>query len=206
MEKTFSINIPAEPYGEIDENAIAVNVTYNGPAYIVFSLDSNGNFYTMEGYYEDLSDFRLEGFIHDGHTFHILDANVNTFEAALLTRFYVNETVEDYSETLSSGEKVEFAYPPDGILNVFWKTELSYNPTNKSWSSPQRQQEPISNVVLLANIANRVAELETALANNTYTDDETTAINDWLAWGKAAATNYAGVAGWKIPYLPMPRY
>lgn len=206
MEKTFSINIPAEPYGEIDENAIAVNVTYNGPAYIVFSLDSNGDFYTMEGYFEDLSEFNLSDFVHDGHTFHVLDADKNTFEAALLTEFYTNETVTDYTETLATGEKVEYAYPPDGILGVFWKSSLSYNPANKTWSTPTRVEEPISLDDLLSNIQLRVSELETALANNTYTDDEKTAINEWITWGKAASTNYAGLKGWKLPYPPMPKY
>ena len=206
MEKTFSINIPSEPYGEIDENAIAVNVTYNGPAYIVFSLDSNGDFYSIEGNFEELSEFDLADFVHEGHTFHVLDASKNTFEAAHLTNFYTNETVEDYSETLSTGETVEYAYPMDGILNVFWKPGLSYNPENNTWSAPERVEEPISATEILKNIASRVAELETALADNTYTEEETKEINDWITWGKAAPTNYAGLAGWKIPHPPMPKY
>lgn len=207
MEKTFSINIPAEPYGEIDENAIAINVTYKGPAYIVFSLDSNGNFYTMEGYYDDLSDFNLKDFIHDGHTFHILDANTNTFEAALLTGFYTNDPMEQYVETLSTGEEINFQYPPDGILNVFWKKEIKYNPTSKVWSTPERVKEAISSKELLEIIQKKIVDMEAALANeNTFSDELKTEMNTWLTWAKSAATNYADLPGWKIPHPPTPMY
>lgn len=206
MEKTFSINIPAEPYGEIDENAVAVNITYNGPAYIVFSLNSNGDFFAMEGEFENLSDINLADFVHEGHTFHVLDADENAFEAALLTTFYTNETLEPYKETLPNGEEIDFSYPLDGVLSVFWERNPKYDPVTKTWSAPTRVAEPIPAADILANIQSRVTELETALANNTYTEEETTAINEWLVWGRAASTNYAGVKGWKIPYLPMPRF
>ncbi len=207
MEKTFQITIPSEPYGEIDENAVNVNVTYTGPAYLVFSLDANGNFFTIESMVDNASQINLSEFEHPGHTFHILDADANPFEAALITSEYTNETVEPFKQTLPTGEEISYEYPANGILGVFWKRELNYNPISRAWSTPERVREPISNVELLSIIQKKIVDMEAALAGeNTFSDDLKTEINNWLTWAKSAATNYAGLPGWKIPHPPTPMY
>ena len=152
MEKIFQITIPSEPYSEIDENAVNINVTYTGPAYLVFSLDANGNFFAIEGMFEEPSQINLSDFEHPGHTFYILDADANTFEASLITSQYNNEPVEPFTQTLPTGEEISYEYPANGILGVFWKRELNYNPISRVWSTPERVREPISNVELLSII------------------------------------------------------
>lgn len=205
MEKTFSVKIPNEPYGNIDENSPSVDITYNGHRYIVFSLDSNGKFYTMEGFFDELTEFNLNDFVHEGHTFHVLDADKDTFIAALLTNEYTHDDIPAYTEELSTGETVEFDYPSNGILGVFWKPKFEYNPS-VGFSDPIRVEVPLSHEELMSIISNRVADIELALASKEYSDDDKAVIQAYLDWAKAAPTNYADIAAWKIPHPTTPFY
>lgn len=207
MEKTISVNIPSEPYGEIDENAISVDITYTGARYIVFSLDSNKDFYAIEGSFDDTSEFTLTDFVHDGHTFHVLDADVHTFEACLLTSNYTHEPVDPWTETLATGEEIDYHYPNPGVLAAFWNFSMDYDLVNNTWT-PHRITSPIEASDLFRGINNEIADIEAALADdsNSFNDDLKSDLNDWLTWAKAASTNYAGLPAWKIPYKPVPRY
>tara|TARA_B110000305_G_C19376052_1_gene607031 strand:+ start:248 stop:871 length:624 start_codon:yes stop_codon:yes gene_type:complete len=204
MEKTVQLLMPNEPLKQSVSDGNTVDITYTGRQYLIVSHNKSDNVVQcVEARFDTLAECILEDYIDDRTNFHILDANIHTAMAAYLTEEYTNAEVDDFEETLGTGEIYNYPYIEEGIIDVIWSNnDFVYDEVTKDYSAPT-YHEPITQEQwdqCLVNQNEWIASIDTSALNETHAAEMAT----YTAFFADIETTYAGVDYWKIPLPRRP--
>lgn len=207
MKKNFTFTLPDEPYKVTTAKNQTVNCTYIGPRYLCLCIEEGTHMVrNVETMADNLADIQLETHVEEGHYFVIMDAVENPLEASYLNHYYTHEPVENYSETLTDADGVEFTFEFDyadtGVIGqVTYFGTLKYLGPNK-YEGPHYRQHANTREETLKNWEQFATTIDQSLANpaNDYTDEERTKLQGHADWLKSIRTRYANIDHWKVPF------
>lgn len=203
MQKNFTVILPDEPYKiSIDKN-IVITAKYQGPRYLVGKMHvESKKVIDVQRTFDSVDEIDLSSYVEEGHAFIIIDAAINTFEAAFLTRSYTHGEVSNYTETLSTGEVYEYHYEDGtGILEqIYFPFTLGYDTDNSIFTEPARRTHFITRESYFEGMATFPDKIAAALAINDYSDEDKDKLEQHKTWLENLSTTYANVDHWKIPY------
>lgn len=203
MKKNFTVILPDEPFKSSTAMNKTVHCVYEGLRYIVGRMNNTTKkVENSVGGFDNNEDIDLSFFTEDGYSFIVIDATVNPFEAAFLTETYSHSEVDNYVETLSTGETWEHTYDNySGILSQIYKSfDLEYDSATKTFKEPSRISHPIVRESLFDAYKDFPKRIEDALSTNDYSDEERTKLENYKTWLENLSTTYANVDHWKIPF------
>jgi len=205
MEKTIQLAMPNQPMVQDTSDGKTVAVTYIGRRYLVVSTSKVDNvLQCSEGAFDSLDEFDLSEFVDDNTNFHILDADVHTAIAAWLTESYTNEDIDNFEETLPTGEIYGYPYIDSGIIDVIWNNcNFVYDSVTDTYSGLE-YQKPITQEQWNISIEQQNEWIAT-VDSSVLTEDQATKFAAFSDWHATVATVYAGVDYWKIPSPVRPR-
>lgn len=210
MKKNFTVILPDEPYKTSTDKNNSIECVYEGPQYLVARLDnSNNKIQNIVDWKDSLEDINLDNYKEENHSFIIINAAEKPFEAAFASNVYSHGDVENYKETLPTGETWEYYYEDkSGILSqIYFPFSLGYNTDTKQFSGPDRRTHFLTRESSIEGMKNMIPTIEKALEINDYTDEERTRLEQHKTWLENLETTYADVDHWKIPYpTDLPRY
>lgn len=210
MKKNFTVILPDEPYKTTTVLNNTVQCTYEGGRYVIARMeDSSKKVLNSVRVVDSLDDVELNSFIEEGHSFFVVDATINPFEAAVITHSYTHGNIADYEETLPTGEKWSYKYE-DGtgiIENIYQQFTLEYDPATQAFKEPNRRVHSISRESFFSGMETFPAKIQAALDINDYTDEERTSLENYKTWLENLSTTYANVDHWKITFpANLPQY
>ena len=204
MEKTVQLLMPNEPLKQSVSEGKTVDITYTGRRYLIVSHNKSDNVVQcVEARFDTLAECILEDYIDDRTNFHILDADTHTAMAAYLTEEYSNSEVDDFEETLGTGEKFNYPYITEGIIDVIWASpEFVYDEVTEDYSAPTYHapitQEQWDQCLVMQN------EWIESIDVSTLDEAHAAEMATYTAFFTDIETTYAGVDYWKIPLPPRP--
>lgn len=215
MSIEFEIKIPDQPYKNSFILDKRVKLIYQGPRYIVISVfKDTGIVSTYEGMFDTLEEINLENYVDDDCNFYVIDAHKHPLEACFLTHLYENEEVDNYEETLPTGEVWTYPYETHILGNVYANEMPTYNNSTDEFSSLKYLTPAISKEDFFNSIKLKISYVENILAQDTETTladlpEDIKKYNEelqtYLEWLKNVKTTYYGVEHWKIPFISEPR-
>lgn len=217
--------MPDEPWKPTRNNNLTVELMYTGLRYHVFSVENDTNrIWAIEWSGDKVENGGdVAEFVHEGHSFYLLDAKEDPQAAAFLTgddkvitpvadyTFEVpNHPDADGNPTIDNEDFV-YEYPKDAMVrHCYQSSELFYDAGTKAFTFPgyNDHSQLISKEVLFASFAEIQKDIEDALADsdNVYDEDDKKELEDHIQWLKDAPTVFADVDCWKIPYPTIPQY
>tara|TARA_B100001057_G_scaffold8332_2_gene7659 strand:- start:7657 stop:8343 length:687 start_codon:yes stop_codon:yes gene_type:complete len=219
ITKTFTYTYPNEPWNPSVTDGNTVDVTWRGIRYHIFSVDKDGNLFTIESSDDskDVLDNQLPDHKHDDstmngpHTFHILDANDNPEVAAYLLG---DDTIPakdatggiaDYKFTTpGDDENYEYSYNTQNFVQSIHdgSTPVKYNSGTGKFTMPPYLAHPIDKSALFDGYDAEAARIEAAITDKAdeFTSDQKTEMQTIATWLKSVRTNYASIDAWKIPH------
>ena len=208
ITKTFTVAIPNEPFTTDMSEGKTVGCTYTGPKFVVIST-RDGVVQTHEGYFDSADEYNPDDFVDDQDEYHLIDASLHPLEMSFLTQNYTNENIDNYAETLPTGEIYDYDYPDDsGILgSVFdrWGSNLTYNADTDTFSDLSYQPTLLSEEDFDQSVQTKL-DLIDSIDMSAFDDELVQAFEDYKQFFVNVRTTYAGVAGYKIPFPDMPMY
>ena len=155
ITKTFTQTYPNEPWNPSVSEGNTVEVTWRGIRYHIFSIDAAGNFFTIEDSDDDLERIRadLPNHIHEGHTFHILDAMRHPHVAAYqwgddtIPAKDASGGIPDYTfETPGDDEDYVYEYRTENFVQSLYNgaTPMRYDVDNDTFTMPEFNNHPIA--------------------------------------------------------------
>jgi hypothetical protein len=203
MIKNFVIVLPDEPYKTTTNLNKTLECTYNGPRYLAVCVKQTGDIKYFSTSGETIEELRMADQIDDeaGTAFHVLDAAVNTFEAAYLTHSYTHGDVEDYTVTHPNNLGSWSYHYDDGtgaIGQCFYVQDVKY--IAGSYTAPRYREHAIKREDFLQHCIDIANHIERSLAINDYSAEDTKKLQDHAVWLKSVPTAYANIDHWKIPY------
>lgn len=211
MRKAFTTTLPDEPYKTATKNNSTVDCIYTGYRYLLVRVNLDGSVFCLERQSETLegldpgrlTDAQLAA---EKHTQVVLDAEINTWEAAHLTHEYEHAAVADPTFTLSTGETWTYHYDDfHGALDQpYYVNDMQYNRSTNTWIRPRYRVHAVTAAEFWSGVAGSLAAFEEAAASTNYLPDQLTKIKAHRDWLKTAAVKYAGVDHWKIPFPNTP--
>lgn len=207
MEKAFVTVLPDEPYKTTTKLNKTVNCVYDGPRYLLLKFnDKDGTLFCVERALESLEDLETFKYNEEGFFQVVLDADVNTWEAAYLTRNYTHDEVVDHEETLPTGEKWIYHYDDykSAVNQPFYVNDLKYNNATKTYIRPRYRVHAVATSDFLASVEANLSTFERACLDNRYSADKMAKIVAHRDFLKSITTRYAGVDHWKITFPPQP--
>lgn len=204
MKKNFTFILPDEPYKNTIELNQVVNGIYDGPRYLAMRVeDSTQVVHNVVRFADSIELLELENLVEEGHSFYLLDAAENPFEAAYLTSNYTHELIEDPTFDLPNGLG-SWTYHYDdytgGINQCFYGMTLKYNASNSSFSGPEYREHAITRESLFESAKIYSAEITKCLAENDYSAEDRAKLEEHAAWLLTLEDTYEGVDHWKIPF------
>ena len=203
MKKNFTVILPDEPYKTSTASNTAVQCTYEGPRYLVARIHvETRTVQNVVGQVEELDQINMDAFVEEGHEFLIIDAVVNPFQAAVASNSYTHGEIENYEETLPTGETWSHTYESGtGVLgHIYMPFTMTYDSTAQTFVDPIRRTHFLSRDSFFQGVQNIPPQIAAALEINDYTDEERTALENHKAWLENLSTTYANVDHWKIPF------
>jgi hypothetical protein len=207
MRKAFVTIMPDEPYKTTTSKNITVDCVYTGRRYLLIRLNNDGTMFCLERAEETLEElerFKLtdEQLAAEKQFQIIMDAEVNTWEAAHLTHDYEHSEVPDPTFTMPSGETWTYHYDDfHGALDQpYYVNDMRYDRSTRTWIRPRYRVHAITKESFWAGIADQTRRYEEAATSSAYLPEQLAKIKEHRDWLKAAPTKYAGVDHWKIPY------
>lgn len=208
MEKKFIHVIPDEPYSQSTRSNKTIECTYTGRRYLKVRVHNEtkiADYVVLDSKEKQPleDDVRNE----EGFSYVILDAESNPWEAAYLTGMYEHGEVEDYKETLPTGEIYTFVWTDGtGILSQCHPAnQLKYDASTNSYIRPAYFQFNMTKSVMQDSFDAEIREMEDVIQNSSkYTESQVAGAKEHLKWLKNAKTAYADVDPWKIPYKNPP--
>lgn len=216
ITKNFTIPLADEPY--LDTTALNKShaATYVGPRYLKIAIDSATSYVERVVSGADTMDEmnQLNVPLETGKTYHILDANTYTFEAAYLTGMYNTGITENYTETLpttnAEGTAETWTYGWDDntgmIAQQYYNIDLKF--VNGSFVRPRFRVHALTRDSFMQSMQLQITNITNALENNeTLTEEAREQLETYRTWLQNLPTKYANVKHWKIPFtLPVPIY
>ena len=216
ITKTFTQTYPNEPWNPNVSEGKTVEVTWRGIRYHIFSIDAAGNFFTIEDSDDDLERIRadLPNHIHEGHTFHILDAMRHPHVAAYqwgddtIPAKDASGGIPDYTfETPGDDEDYVYEYRTENFVQSLYNgaTPMRYDVDNDTFTMPEFNNHPIARSDIFDAYDAEAARIEDAVANRSdqFTSAEIAAMNAQATWLKGVRTAYANIDTWKIPHKEL---
>lgn len=207
MRKAFTTVMPDEPYKTTTKMNITVDCVYIGKRYLLVRFNLDGTIFALEKQGETLAEIEMykltEQQLAAEKQFQIvIDAEVNTWEAAHLTHEYEHAAVADPTFTLASGETWTYHYDDfHGALDQpYYTNDLRYDRATNTLLRPRYRTHAVTKDSFWAAMADQLKAFEAAAGSINYLPEQLTAIRAHRDWLKAAPTKYANEDHWKIPY------
>jgi hypothetical protein len=211
MRKAFVTIMPDEPYKTTTSKNITVDCVYTGRRYLLIRLNNDGTMFCLERAeetLEQLENYKLtdEQLAAEKQFQVIMDAEVNTWEAAHLTHDYEHSEVPDPTFTMPSGETWTYHYDDfHGALDQpYYVNDMRYDRSTRTWIRPRYRVHAITKESFWAGLADQTKRYEEAATSSAYLPEQLAKIKEHRDWLKSAPTKYAGVDHWKIPYPVAP--
>jgi hypothetical protein len=216
INKNFTIPLADEPYLDTTTLNKSHAATYTGPKYLKIVIDSATKYVErVVAGADTLDDLNASNIPQEPEkTYHILDANTYTFEAAYLTGLYNTGVTENYTETLptidAEGNPETWSYTWDDntgmIAQQYFNLDLKF--VNGEFVRPRFRVHALTRESFLASMQAQITNITNALENNeTLTDEARAQLAIYVTWLENVPTKYAAVKHWKIPFtLPVPIY
>jgi hypothetical protein len=203
MTIEFTLQVPDEPYKPKITKGKTVNCRYMGPRYLVVRYDTDtGLIKNIDGRTDDLSEYDIQSFCEDGCGFTLLDAVAQPFIASCITGYYENDAIDEYTETLPTGELYKFEYEtPRGIIGQIYKQNtVVYNATTNTYSQPKFLEPAFTNEEFFETKLTRIGDIEHVLNSQEFSNEDRTTLVSYVNWLKNIKNNYPGIDYWKLPY------
>jgi hypothetical protein len=211
---TFTQIYPNQPWDPSVSDGNSVTVTWKGIRYHTFSrVTATGAVFGIEDSNDNLDELtnELPGQVHEGHTFHILDALKDPHVAAFL---FGDDTIPakdasggiaDYVfNTPNDDEDYVYGYNTENFVNQQYDggSPLLYNISGNSFTMPGFLDHPVDKAQLFDGYESDAARVDAAVADRAdeYTADEITALKAHSVWLKGVRARYASIEAWKVPY------
>lgn len=207
MRKAFTTVMPDEPYKTSTKNNNTVDCIYTGGRYLLIRVNNDGSVFCLERQEETLEaleKYKLtaEQLAAENQFQVVMDAEVNTWEAAHLTHEYEHSEVPDPTFTLPTGETWTYHYDDyHGALDQpYYVNDMHYDRATNTWVRPRYRVHALTKESFWSGMEEQLKAFETAAQSTAYLPEKLAKIKEHRDWLKAAPTRYAGVDHWKIPY------
>jgi hypothetical protein len=207
MRKMFTTVMPDEPYKTTTKKNITVDCVYTGKRYLLVRMNNDGTLFALERSEETLEALELYKMTEaqlagEGHFQVVLDAEVNTWEAAQLTHDYEHSAVPDPTFTLASGETWTYHYDDfhGALAQPYYVNDMRYDRATNTWIRPRYRVHALTKESFWSGLKDQLKGYEAAVISGAYLPEklaEIKAHRDWLA---TAITKYADEDHWKIPF------
>lgn len=210
MRKTFIHTLPDEPYKQSSRLNKTVQCEYNGPRYhVVRMLEKDGTVLNVERSGDDREALEAT-IVDDGpiFDFFILDSDTHPWEAAYLTHAYSHGEVQDYEETLPTGQKYLYQLlDGHGIIEQFHAVNtMKYDKGSNLFVKPPFTTHPITKSEFWEGVDNQIKEIGKMIERGTsqYSDQQLANLQSYKANLESIKANLSGVDHWKIPFPTYP--
>ena len=203
----FTTVMPDEPYKTTTKKNITVDCVYTGKRYLLVRMNNDGTLFALERSEETLEALELYKMTEaqlagEGHFQVVLDAEVNTWEAAQLTHDYEHSAVPDPTFTLASGETWTYHYDDfhGALAQPYYVNDMRYDRATNTWIRPRYRVHALTKESFWSGLKDQLKGYEAAVISGAYLPEklaEIKAHRDWLA---TAITKYADEDHWKIPF------
>lgn len=213
MIKEISLAIPDEPYVDSFTNSNVLKLTYEGSRYILISVDKDsGGIIGIAGQGETADDDIFAMMIPPENCENVvLSTNDFPLEVAFITNDYSYEPVDDFVETLSTGEEHRIQYPQQGILDFYFdRSQVKYNfDTKKIEGLDTYKGPPVTDESMLETVKLQLTMHQEQLAELKTDGAPDVIINRYekmIAWLTNYSTKYAGIPAYKVPYPTLESF
>ena len=207
MRKFFDVILPDEPFKTETTLNKKVQCLYDGPKYLLIRVDDTTKQVVGAVTGSDSIDgLNAESFTEEGHSFHVLDASLNPFEASYLTYAYTHPDIDPYIETLPNGDKWEYHYEPKtGVLSHLFEG-LGLKFINGNFEMPKRIVHGTTREDFFNGVTGLLEGLTKSLNENDFLPEERTKLEEYKTFLTNLEKEYANIDHWKIRFptdLPM---
>jgi hypothetical protein len=211
MRKAFTTIMPDEPYKTTTSKNITVDCIYTGKRYMLVRMNNDGTMFALERQedtLEALEKFKLtaEQLAAEKHFQVVLDAEINTWEAAHLTHDYEHSSVPNPTFTLPTGETWTYHYDDNNgaLSQPYYVNDMRYDRATNTWIRPRYRIHALTKDSFWSGQADQLKIFEDAASSSAYLPEQLAKIKEYRDWLKSAPTKYAGVDHWKITPPPAP--
>ena len=206
MRKFFTFKISDEPYKTTTNLNKTVDAIYEGPRFLALCVHTpTGEIRYVARAGETEQDLEFAQLVDDDPEteFIILDAKEKTFEAAYLNNLYTHDPIPDFVDVLPDGKGTyTYIFAGGGINQNYYTQDMFYR--NGEFTMPRFREHAVTRESVFEG-SKIVADLiERSLADNDYTAEERTELENYKNWLKNLETAYAGIDHWKIPFPADP--
>jgi hypothetical protein len=217
ITKNFTIALTDEPYlGTTTQNKTYA-ATYNGPKYIRLQYDVETKYVEKYIYVSDSMEEMnsYDSYVREpGKATTVLDATVNTFEAAYVTGMYDTGAVDPFTcelgtvDDANEPETWEYVWDQNTgmIAQQYYGLDLKFE--NGAYVRPRFRVHALTRQSFLDSMVLQAANIGTALeTNENLTDVNRAKLEAYKTWLENIPTKYANVSHWKIPFKhEVPQY
>jgi hypothetical protein len=210
MNKTFTWTLPDEPYKNTTLQGNTIDITYTGPKYVLVQVDRDDHECHFMGGSDNINDTVLDhsGYAQDDYDYVILDASVQTMEAAYITEMYTHADPEDYTETFTDadGEEHTYEHIVDGTSNIMqhhtWSNSVKYNADSKIWSGPEFRTHANDRATTMQAFSDQAQGLQDMLDDPEMDipEDARAKLAEIRDYCADIERKFAGIDHWKIPF------
>lgn len=207
MRKAFTTVMPDEPYKTTTKKNITVDCIYIGKRYLLVRMNNDGTIFALErceDTLEALENFKLTSaqLAAENQFQIVIDAEVNTWEAAHLTHEYEHSVVPDPTFTLASGETWTYHYDDyhGALAQPYYVNDLRYDRATNTWIRPRYRVHALTKENFWAGIKEQLKAYEVAAESGAYLPEKLAEIKTHRDWLRTAITKYADEDHWKIPF------
>jgi hypothetical protein len=207
MRKAFTTTMPDEPYKTTTKMNITVDCVYTGKRYLLVRFNNDGTMFALEKQGETLPEVEMykltEQQLAAEKQFQlIIDAEVNTWEAAHLSHEYEHAAVADPTFTLADGSTWTYHYDDyhGALSQPYYTNDMRYDRATNTLIRPRYRTHAITKDSFWANMDVQLKAFEAAAGSTSYLPEQLTAIRQHRDWLKTAAAKYAVEDHWKIPF------
>ena len=206
----FDMEIPNEPYLDNFSQGITHPAFYTGSRWLKFQIQNDNGLIkelVVSGETKDEIESKI-AYNDEGHSFHIIDAKQNPWEAAYLTHEYAHDPVPNYEENLGTtdadGNAEVWDYDWGHVLNqIYYNNELRY--VNGEYIKPPFRLHQHTQEAFLKSLADHIEMAEREISRQgIYTQAEMANLEEYARSLSTISTKYTGIHHWKIPFPALP--
>ena len=210
---TFTQQYPDQPWAPAVADNNTVTVTWTGTRYFIFSVETaTGEVYAIEDQDDkrERLDTEINSHVHDGHTFHVLDAVAHPQVAAFINgddtipAKDASGGIPDYVfNTPNDDDDYVYEYNTMSFMQQLYGggTRLTYDTDNNTFTMPDYLTHPLQNTHIFDGYEEAAAQIDVAVVRDRseFTAAEITLLEAHSIWLKGVRARYASIEPWKIP-------
>lgn len=210
MKKTFTTVLPDEPYKTSIKKNTVIECVYDGPQYLLLRVrEEDGSIFCIDresDSMETIDQYKIDQHRLDPEGVYqiVLDAAINTWEAAYLTGYYTHEPFADYEETLPTGEKWTYHYDDEAcaVEQPFYINDMYYVKATNTFKRPRYRVHAVAKEDFWTGLSENITSTERQIAdaNSAYSDEQKEILRTYVARLKVIQSNYRDIDHWKIPF------